>query len=108
VIKRFADHIDSFAGVDHLAARMGGEEFALFLSRADMKDALKLVETIREGVPALFADCDSDLPITASFGLAVINPGESFSSAYARADVALYQAKNTGRNRTMVADALAA
>lgn len=108
VIRRFADHIHGLAGEKNLAARMGGEEFALFLPQTNMEKALNLVETIREGVPALFSDCRSDQPITASFGVAAIEAGESFSSAYARADAALYRAKNTGRNRTMVADATGA
>lgn len=101
VIRRFADHIRGFVGADDMAGRMGGEEFALFIARPDIAEATALVEKIREGVPALFLDFPADVPVTASFGLTSIRPRESFSSAYARADAALYRSKNSGRNRTV-------
>ncbi|HBT68654.1 MAG TPA: GGDEF domain-containing protein [Agrobacterium sp.] len=101
VIRRFADHIRGFVGADDMAGRMGGEEFALFMVRPNIAEATALVEKIRQGVPALFLDFPADVPVTASFGLTSIRPGEDFSSAYARADAALYRSKNSGRNKTV-------
>jgi diguanylate cyclase (GGDEF)-like protein len=80
-----------------LLARYGGEEFALQFIAWPQEAALRLVERLRRAVPS---------PQTCSAGLAQWNGQESAEELYARADLALLEAKHTGRDRTVVAAAL--
>ena len=82
------------------AARIGGEEFAILLQGHSLQDGLDLADMIRM---RFAATAHSALPanesITASFGVAFCRPGKRFDSAFSSADLALYLAKNGGRNR---------
>jgi len=78
-------------------ARWGGEEFILLVPEQDLLGGQQCAEKLRlliEGL--LFAN---DLRLTASFGVAVSNPGINFEALFQKADKALYIAKNEGRNR---------
>ncbi len=77
-----------------LLARYGGEEFALQFIAWPPEAALALVDRLREAVPG---------PNTCSAGLAQWDGQESPEELVARADLALLEAKHTGRNRTVVA-----
>jgi len=84
-----------------LVARWGGEEFLIALPGAEGSTAYKLVERLRNQLTQISLE---GLPqITASFGLAIYQPGESLAEALKRADSALYKAKSAGRNRTEIA-----
>lgn len=84
------------------AARFGGEEFALLLPEAALDDAVMVAERLRENISNIeFSGELEDLKITASIGVAGI-PHEKINSIedlIRLADVALYAAKNKGRNR---------
>jgi diguanylate cyclase len=93
-----------------LVARYGGEEFAMILPRTGRRGALAVAENVREAVAAqLFsvstsqgADAKLDcFSVTVSAGISCYVPGESLGHWLSRADVALYGAKNAGRNRVM-------
>ncbi|MDO4592186.1 MAG: diguanylate cyclase [Comamonadaceae bacterium] len=83
--------------------RFGGEEFVIFLPETDATHAVsaakRLAETIRttpwkgQGV---------ELALTCSFGVAEYREGDSMESLLERADIMLYQAKHTGRDRVCV------
>jgi diguanylate cyclase (GGDEF)-like protein/putative nucleotidyltransferase with HDIG domain len=83
-----------------LAARVGGEEFALILPDTGQDGAFVLAERLRCALRDEFT-MDS-VPITISFGLAT-HPlhGETAASLLRAADEALYAAKDSGRNRTV-------
>jgi two-component system, cell cycle response regulator len=88
---------------EDLAARWGGEEFLLVLPDTD--DAGIVCERLRAAVaaaPAL-ADDGTTVPVTASFGWAHWSRGESAEHLVARADAALYAAKDGGRDRVVAA-----
>ena len=93
---------------DHIRAtdllgRIGGEEFALLMPDTATEGANQLAERLREAIGAEVADVEGTiLHITVSLGLAEIRPGESFEQLYARADAALYAAKEAGRDRVVV------
>lgn len=82
--------------------RYGGEEFLICLPNADARTALGILERLRETLaetPIAISDT-LDLPVTASFGLAMVRPEESLKRLIERADRALYLSKQEGRNRT--------
>jgi diguanylate cyclase (GGDEF)-like protein len=81
--------------------RWGGEEFLLLLPQADGEEAGRAAERLRDRVAAhRFVPAG---PITISSGVATWRPGETRAALVARADAALYRAKDGGRN-TVVAD----
>ena len=83
-----------------LLGRSGGEEFLLLLPDTDLDAAAVLAERLRERVAAArLAHGEVTLGITLSIGVAVMAAGDaSADDVLARADRALYDAKNAGRN----------
>lgn len=85
-------------------ARMGGEEFALLLPGATVDTAYTLAKGLCQKLAALRIWVDEqEIRITASVGLSTLQAGEStWIEMLRRADRAMYQAKQAGRNRVMV------
>ena len=94
-----------------LCARYGGDEFAAILPETDAASAGKLAAQLVPDVAALampHPQSDGAAVVTVSIGVAACNPeGETTASLLERADAALYKAKEAGRNRHVVAPALA-
>ena len=89
-----------------VACRYGGEEFALVLPEISIENARRKAETLRQGVKSLVLEHRGTPlgPITTSLGVAVFpNHAEDAESLFRRADQALYEAKNAGRDRVVVA-----
>jgi diguanylate cyclase (GGDEF)-like protein len=74
------------------AARIGGDEFAVLVPSADMKEAAAVVETI-EKLVELNNQFYSVMPISLSIGVATSEPGERLESVARRADAQMYEAK---------------
>ena len=87
-------------GIDNLY-RIGGEEFVIMPIHSNLKSAEILAEQLRVLVEA--SELTPDIPVTISLGVAQYKQDETVSEWLHRADTALYQAKNEGRNRTRVA-----
>jgi len=80
-----------------LVGRIGGEEFVCLMPGLGANDARALAERLREAIAAESAG--EGLPrVTVSVGIACLRPGDSMGSLLARADEALYGAKEGGRN----------
>ena len=77
--------------------RWGGEEFLLVAGHTPLPAALELAERLRASV-AGFGFGHGE-PVTVSIGVAQVRPGDDANTLLARADEALYRAKNAGRNR---------
>lgn len=90
-----------------VAARIGGEEFALILPATDAKEATRIAEKVRAEVEALaLKHPASDAAVlTVSVGVATATKGDACvpEELMAAADKALYRAKSLGRNRVEVA-----
>ena len=79
-------------------ARIGGEEFAIILPETNIEDACILAERIRAMIEKSVSV--EDLAITCSIGVACLNNNQdTIEEILKRADIALYKAKNNGRNR---------
>ena len=89
-----------------LPARYGGEEMALILPGTDRATAAAIAESIRRALAAKVVPAgNTRVPITASFGVATLEPGlpfQSFAQIIKAADLALYAAKHGGRNNVKV------
>lgn len=80
-------------------ARFGGEEFVSLLVGADLADALLAAEEMRVAVESLrFHFHGTPVQVTVSCGLTALRTGDTADTVFDRADAALYQAKNKGRN----------
>ena len=85
-------------------ARFGGEEFLILLPETETDDAYRaMVRLQRELTREFFMADQQKIVITFSAGVTRIAPGEVLESAMKRADAAMYQAKQAGRNRVMQA-----
>ena len=94
-LRRFAAVLADAGG---LAARLGGEEFALVLPGHDEPSAMRVAERLRAAVTAAFADFP--WPVTTSIGVAVSGPGTESASLVLRAATrAVFGAKRLGRDR---------
>jgi diguanylate cyclase (GGDEF)-like protein len=89
-----------------IVARIGGEEFAVLLPQTDMAGGLSMAERLREAVAgrALSLAGGQTLNVSISVGLAEMTPQDGdLYHLLARADAALYEAKQLGRNRVRLA-----
>lgn len=102
VLKRFATLADTYLRDADVVSRWGGEEFLVFCPDTSAEQALIALHRLREQLRVQpFLDTHPTLQITFSAGLATLRPSESMDSAIERADQALYQAKEAGRDRFM-------
>ena len=83
-------------------SRWGGEEFLICSTTINADDLFPIAETIRLKIAG--SEYEIDEGITASLGCAIIQPDEGIEELIKRADVALYAAKNNGRNQTVVSE----
>ena len=91
--------------------RIGGEEFLILLPETEAEGAAQIAERLREHIANTANDTSAPTPIriTISIGVAVFNPNENPGMARGialnelmnKADLAMYQAKNEGRNRVV-------
>jgi two-component system, cell cycle response regulator len=89
-----------------LVARLGGEEFVVVMPETDLSAGVMVAERLRNAVasePFLLHSIGEQRPITISAGVAVAVRGDTVDTLLQRADDALYEAKNGGRNRVVAA-----
>jgi diguanylate cyclase (GGDEF)-like protein len=80
-------------------ARWGGEEFLILMPQTSLESAFGKAEILRKSVAGFR---DEYIPVfTVSFGVTCYRIGESMNELLRRVDAALYEAKNSGRNRTV-------
>jgi two-component system cell cycle response regulator len=109
VLKEFASRVRSTVRGADLACRYGGEEFVVVMPDTSPEIAAGVAERLRaavENTPFTLRSTGQELSVTASFGISsrissVVTPGQLMKQA----DLALYEAKNTGRNRVVAAAA---
>ena len=99
VIRIFGALLKKAVGANGVVGRVGGEEFCMALPNTNIEMAMLLAESIRaqlehSGKTIL----GGEESVTASFGVELLRPDDNYHSVFDRADKALYQAKNGGRN----------
>jgi diguanylate cyclase len=86
-------------------ARIGGEEFVVLMPETEQDAAFKVVEGVREAI----ANCpfhfkEQPVTLTMSFGVSTFIEGDNGEQVFSRCDKALYQAKDQGRNQSILAE----
>lgn len=99
-LRHFSDLISRQCRKTDVVARLGGEEFAVYMPDTDIATALLVAERIRSEIfknPLRVGD--TGIPLSISIGIALRKPDDAIEEALRRADAALYRAKSEGRNR---------
>ena len=107
MLQVLAEVLTSSVRGSDLVCRTGGDEFILLLSGAPLAVAAERAERVRAEFAARPVDLGDGAVFrgTLSIGVAILRAGgESFESTLHRADMALYEAKRGGRNRTVSAE----
>jgi diguanylate cyclase (GGDEF)-like protein len=101
-IRAVADLIRANLHAWDLAARLGGEEFALLLPDATPEAAFATADRVRATCEQLVVEFEGQqIRFTLSAGVSALQPGNTLDGWIAHADAALYRAKQAGRNRVM-------
>ncbi len=107
VIQRIAKTIQTHIGEQDLAVRFGGEEFVVVMANKSIPEAKRTAEKIRLSIAKMKLiqrETNTYLPpISVSIGIAQNSNTPDWASLFKQADNALYQAKNSGRNRCICA-----
>jgi diguanylate cyclase (GGDEF)-like protein len=105
VLTAFADALRMTVRESDVAGRWGGEEFALVLPGTDAEGGARLADRARAAIAASHVPMpNGDLcTVTASFGVAAFPEYREIDDILAAADAALYEAKNAGKNRVVIA-----
>lgn len=105
VLKAIADRLRSTIRQEDLCARLGGEEFAIYLPDMPPAQATAMAERIRIAIATLSIEAfdHSRIQPTVSIGAAHVDDSPDASDLLQRADLAMYRAKANGRNQVRLA-----
>jgi len=104
-LKSLAERTQQSLRPGDMVARYGGEEFVLMLPNTPLDEAQQVLVRLQRSLSsALFNHEGKDVFVTFSAGVTLYRPGETLEAALDRADVALYEAKHTGKNRACIAE----
>ncbi len=108
VIIKVAHIIEAEVRTSDIVARFGGEEFVMLLQDCDLDNAYKVAEKVRKDIEktSIIVHIDTEVKFTVSIGVAQFSneDNNNIELTLARADEALYRAKNIGRNKTVVSN----
>ena len=107
VLRHFAHILQDELRKSDYAGRVGGEEFAVVLAGADIADATSFAKRVQKQLDETPANAHNRLiPVTVSIGIAIMQASDSNADvSLLSSDMALYRAKEAGRNRIVVAAA---
>lgn len=89
---------------EDIVGRIGGEEFLIALPGVERRGAARVAERVLQAVRNMeFHVKGESVPVTVSAGIAELEAGDQYRSLLARADAAMYDAKQAGRNRVSLA-----
>lgn len=95
---------ESFSREEDFIARLGGEEFAVILPGCNTSSAVQMAEEAMSKIrKEVFVHEGMEIRFTVSMGIAEVISGEGAENLYKRADEALYESKQTGRNKYSLA-----
>jgi diguanylate cyclase (GGDEF)-like protein len=100
VIRKISEVLKTVTRDEDIIGRYGGEEFCILIRNTSRDKAAQSAERLRSRIAGLIID---NIQVTASFGLAFTEPGiPAAKELLQRADIALYKAKNEGRDCVVI------
>lgn len=103
VIEKLAEMLRNGTRESDLCCRLGGEEFLLLVVVNNQDEGLAIAEKLRQNIEKQTICCsDATMTFTASFGIAKWTDNDTLDDLIKRADIALYQAKEAGRNKIVL------
>ncbi len=102
VLIKMTELVKSCLRDEDIFARVGGEEFMIILPQTDIRSAFDIAVRIRHLIESFAFNLDQT--ITLSIGVSTYHKGEDAEEVTKRADIALYEAKNRGRNTVVMED----
>jgi diguanylate cyclase (GGDEF)-like protein len=100
ILRTLVTCIDETVRGSDILFRYGGEEFVLILSGTDTEGAKRIAERLRCAIESYpFVYDRQEIAVTASFGVATLQSRDDVKRLFNKADSALYQAKDAGRNQ---------
>jgi diguanylate cyclase (GGDEF)-like protein/PAS domain S-box-containing protein len=106
LIRKASERLQAILPEGEMLSRLGGDEFVIFLKETvDRADVLNLAETVLDAFKEPFWIGESKLYVSVSIGISFYpDNGETTEEILKNADVAMYQAKEAGKNRYIVYD----
>lgn len=105
VLKKIAELVQTSLRTSDFFGRIGGEEFMVLLSRTEKDQALRILNRIREDISKYsFEHLGVFTPVTISLGVSQFTGFETMPELLKKADIALYKAKESGRNKIIQFD----
>ncbi len=101
VLQAFSRSLSDNLRREDILTRYGGEEFVILLPQTDITQAKPLAERMRNAIEKIHITSAPELQLTASLGISVMHVDETIHRAIERANHALLQAKESGRNRVV-------
>jgi len=103
VIVTIADILRELTRKSDIVCRFGGEEFIVLLPRTDIEGTVRIAEYIRECIATTpVEDEKNKLYVSVSIGVSNVHLDEEIEASIKKSDIALYEAKNSGKNRVVV------
>ena len=100
VLKQISNYLSSELRESDFIARYGGEEFVMLLPETNLVDATKAMNKLRQGIKEIQVKAESEaISVSMSFGIAEFENNDTAKAVFARADKALYRAKDKGRDQ---------
>lgn len=100
VLKEFTQTIEKVLRNSDLFGRIGGEEFSILLQDTNIEGAKLFAERIRENIETMQIISENEvIKVTVSIGLVTLKDEDNLNELLKKADVALYEAKTSGRNK---------
>jgi len=100
ILKTLVTCVDETIRGSDMLFRFGGEEFTLILSGTDTEGAKRIAERLRRAIESYpFLYDGQEIAVTASLGIATLKTSDTPERLFNKADAALYQAKEAGRNQ---------
>lgn len=106
VLRHFSGVVEKALRRSDLVGRYGGEEFLAVLPETSAERGCEVAERIRSGCHDAPATAPDGTPVvfTTSIGVATLQPGEDAEALLTRVDESLYKAKDTGRDKVVLAE----
>ena len=103
ILKEIALILKTFLRANNIAARIGGEEFAILVPGATVKEGEIVANRLRTVIEnRTFSTLEDEVHITASFGVTGVRVDDTIDTIFARVDKAMYEAKHNGKNQVVV------